>query len=126
MSGLQEVLYKIGSEYTSAKKENFTNHPLGHYVRSEAIETLKSAVNLNASNFIFKGSVGQSAWSDIPWLAILDPLVTRTVQAGYYAVYLFSADGKNVYLCLAQGVEAIKGEFKKDWSNVLGQRANLL
>jgi hypothetical protein len=41
--------------------------------------------------------------------------------------------GRTIALCEANGVdfscamvEAIKGEFKKDWSNVLGQRANLL
>ena len=49
-------------------------------------------------------------WADVPWIAIMDPEVTTTVQTGYDVVYLFSADMKHVFLSLNQGVTFLKDE----------------
>jgi 5-methylcytosine-specific restriction protein A len=43
-----------------------------------------------------------------PWVALLDPAVTTTVQEGYYVVYVLSADGRRLYLTLNQGCTLLK------------------
>ena len=56
----------------------------------------------------------------------LDELVTTTTLEGYYVVYLFAADMSWVYLCLGQGVTAVKQEFGRRWRTILHQRASLI
>lgn len=42
----------------------------------------------------------------IPWIAVLNPEVTRTAQAGLYVVFLYSAALDRVYLTMNQGATA--------------------
>lgn len=52
------------------------------------------------------------ALPEIPWLAILDPDVTKTAKSGIYVVYLFDTSVSKVYLTLNQGVTAHVESFK--------------
>lgn len=123
---IREVLQKISNEYHQAKNESFTNHPLGTYVRWEVKKAFENLPGVNTKNLLIKSSVGESRWSDIPWIAFKNPMVTETTQRGYYPVYLFAADGGSIYLCMGQGVTAVKEEFKKDWKRILRDRADII
>ena len=123
---LREGLEKIASQYVEASKESFKNHPLAKFVRTEFKRELVAVLHLEDSNIQVKGSVGQSVWADVPWIALTDTLVTDSILRGYYIVYLFSTDMRRVYLCLGQGVTAVKEEFGKEWISVLQQRSALI
>lgn len=123
---IRETLFKIGSEYSHAKLEPFSGHPLAVFVRETAPENFSAALSLGDTNILTKGSAGQSKWSDVPWIALMDEVVTKGTSRGYYIVYLFSADGQSVYLCLGQGVYSINDEFKKDAKKILNQRTELI
>lgn len=69
------------------------------------------------------GSPGKGNWTDNPWIAILDTLITDTPQSGYYPVFLFKSDMSGVYLSLNQGVTEVKEYYKRDAKNVLKLRA---
>jgi len=56
------------------------------------------------AGILVKGSPGAGNLAQVPWIAFLDPDVTESAQAGIYVVYLWSADAKQLYLCLSQGV----------------------
>jgi hypothetical protein len=42
----------------------------------------------------------------VPWIAVLDPDVTKTAQSGLYVVYLYDVAIKHVYLSMNQGATA--------------------
>lgn len=103
MNNLQQLLQEITGNWSNAKAERFTNHPLADKFRNEFVNTVKEVVANVAPSFIVKGSVGAGNWANVPWLSVLDPEITNTPQDGIYPVYLFTADGSGVYLSLNQG-----------------------
>jgi len=121
------IFERIFSEYVDASGEPFTQHALANYIRKTAPESMQKSIGESASNLLVKGSCGQSQWADIPWIALLDPLVTSSTLKGYYIVYLFASDMSRCYLCLGQGVTAVEEEFgSKQSPQVLKQRAGLI
>ena len=50
-----------------------------------------------------RGSAGKGTWAHTPWVALLDPRVTTTVEEEYYVVYLLSLGAERLYLTIAQG-----------------------
>jgi 5-methylcytosine-specific restriction enzyme A len=55
-----------------------------------------------------EGSAGKGGWTHTPWVAILDPAVTTSVEEGFYAVYLLSLGREHLYLSLNQGCTLLK------------------
>lgn len=106
---IREALNEFASNYLSSKEEAFKDHPFAEKIRSFD-GNIKSSLGELSENFIFKASPGMGNWADVPWIAILDPEVTTTVQTGYDVVYLFSSDMKEVFLSLNQGVTFLKDE----------------
>jgi 5-methylcytosine-specific restriction protein B len=56
--------------------------------------------------------VGIGTPAAVPWLGVYLPDSAVSAQVGYYAVFLFAADGSAVFLTFAQGTENIKGGVK--------------
>lgn len=108
---MREIFEKVFAEYVNATSEQFTQHELANFVRGSAPKIVKSVLANRFDELLVKGSCGQSRWADIPWISILDPLVTTSTLKGYYIVYLFSSDMSICYLCLGQGVTAVEEEF---------------
>jgi len=50
-------------------------------------------------------------WSQLPWIGIFDPNVTKGAQSGYYIVYLFREDMQGVYLSINQGVTDLRNKY---------------
>jgi hypothetical protein len=69
---------------------------------------------LAAAGILVKGSPGAGNLAQVPWIAFLDPDVTESAQAGIYVVYLWSADAKQLYLCLSQGVTDVAKRHKSE------------
>jgi len=103
MNDLQQLLQEITGQWTTAKSQIFTNHPLAAKFRSDFVAAVKSIVEAVNTELIVKGSVGAGNWANVPWLSVLDTEVTKSTQDGIYPVYLFKADGSGVYLSLNQG-----------------------
>jgi MoxR-like ATPase len=101
---IRPLFIKIMKEYSKAKTEDFTNHELAKFVRINLPFSISKIPFLNSEIYKIKGSVGQSKWAAVPWLAIMNKEITTSTQRGYYIVYLFSEDMRYLYLTLAQGV----------------------
>lgn len=101
---IQTSITKVMNEYLVAKTEQFSNHPLGSFVRREIPQLIKSLPFIDSSQYIVKASVGQGNWTNVPWIAIMNKYITTSTQEGFYLVYLFSEDMDTVYLTIAQGV----------------------
>jgi 5-methylcytosine-specific restriction protein A len=120
---IRDSLIKILEEYPNARQEEFSRHPLAHYIRHNLPETLIEAAKGDAEKYIFKGSAGQGNWARGPWVAIFNPIITTSAQRGFYPVYLFREDMEGVYLSLNQAMTEQKNQYKADAKTVLKARA---
>lgn len=62
------------------------------------------------STYLVAGSAGKGDWTHTPWVAVLDPSETSTVEEGIYVVYLLSKGCDRLYLTLNQGCTTLKDE----------------
>ena len=77
------------SEYSSARKEEYKDHPLANFIRRDLPKIFANHLT-QFENIEWRASPGLSQWADAPWLAAFDPIVTDSDQRGYYPVILFS------------------------------------
>lgn len=108
-------------EYNSVRNQPFSGHAIGEFIRKEFPNLLYSHVSND--RYKIKGSVGQGNWVRVPWVAILDTLVTKSAQDGFYIVYLLKEDGSGVYISLNQGVTTIRERYRADAKTALRARA---
>ena len=118
-SNLREKFLTVMYEYLEARTEKFAGHKLGSVVRNEMTTEVTRLSFIDHNQYIVTGSVGQGNWAAVPWLAIMNKDITTSTQRGYYIVYLFSEDMKQLYLTMAQGVtETSKEEMEKIKSEI--------
>ncbi|SDZ07407.1 DUF3578 domain-containing protein [Bacillus sp. 166amftsu] len=118
-SNLREKFLTVMHEYLKARTEKFAGHKLGSVVRNEMTTEVTRLSFIDHNQYVVTGSVGQGNWAAVPWLAIMNKDITTSTQRGYYIVYLFSEDMKQLYLTMAQGVtETSKEEMEKIKSEI--------
>jgi len=61
-----------------------------------------------ATSHLVSGSVGKGDWTHTPWIAVLDPTTTTTLEEGVYAIYLLSYGCDRLYLTVNQGCTILK------------------
>lgn len=103
---LRQALELILSRYPAARQEPFRQHPIRDIFR-KFHETVTRLLFVG-DRFTVRWSVGQGQWSSVPWLAILDPRETNSIQKGVYCIVLFRDDCSGIYLTLSQGVTALR------------------
>lgn len=64
-------------------------------------------------------------WTDCPWVATLNTLITESPQRGYYLVYLFREDMAGVYLSLNQGITDLRNAHGVAARGILGSQGTL-
>ncbi|SDC86691.1 MrcB family domain-containing protein [Pedobacter soli] len=122
---MRAFFINVLKHYASSTLEEFTDNPLANLLRTDFPNAVEEIV-AEPEKYIFKGSAGQSRWAACPWVAILDVLVTKTTQDGYYPVYIFREDMSGFYLTLNQGVTSVGLEIKGGYRKVLKNRAEEL
>lgn len=120
---IKEVLSDILKSYLNAKQSDFANNELANNIRTQYLTPFKQLLSIYGDRYIVKGSAGQGKWADCPWIAIFDSIITTSAYNGYYLVYLFDKEMKNVYLSLNQGVTVVKEEYRRNAKEVLNTRA---
>ena len=119
-----EALSLIGESYRAATTEDITDHAVAKFVRDDAAQAVRDALENN--HFQVTGSPGHGKWADVPWIGIFDPTVTTKATRGFYVVYLFAADIRSVYLTLNQGTTSVRDEFKSQTPYELRRLAGLM
>lgn len=56
-----------------------------------------------SEHYLVKGFVGSGTWAEVPWIAICDTEVTKSISKGYYITLIFNARLDTVYLTLTVG-----------------------
>ncbi|WP_099225180.1 MrcB family domain-containing protein [Listeria costaricensis] len=111
---LLEIFQQVKSNYYLERKKgdaNFKNNYLLNLVNHEALNAIPQ--NIIGNQYIVKASVGQGRWAIIPWVAVFNKEISTSAQSGCYIVFLFTSDGKGVYLSLNQGWTYYEKNFKK-------------
>lgn len=119
---MDRILREPIEDYLLQKQQPFAANQLADKLRNE-FPNLITHVLSDRTRYKVVGSPGKGNWTDNPWIAILDTLITETPQSGYYPVFIFKADMSGVYLSLNQGVTEVKEYYKRDARNVLRLRA---
>lgn len=121
---IRDTLVRIGSEYLEAAQQPLKGHKLAVFLRHGAVEAIQDSLTITGLKV--EGSPGQGNWAVVPWIAIMDPVVTTTVMKGYDVVYLFSADMNTVALSFNQGTTSVREEFGRGAIDELKRRASLM
>lgn len=117
------TLFKhVLENYATATSEQFSAHPLADILRNTLPNAVREWVT-NPDRYITEGSPGRGVWAGVPWVAVMDRLITDTVQEGYYLAYLFDANQTGIYLSLNQGVTSVKALYGAGSSQALRARA---
>jgi MoxR-like ATPase len=101
---IRPLIIRTMQEYLTARTEPLTNHYMGKLVRNELPDAISQLPFIDTDTYSVKGSIGVGNWATVPWLAILNRSITTSTQRGYYIVYLFSENMKELYLTFAQGI----------------------
>lgn len=99
---LSEHFRDVIANYATRTGDRFIKDAFVAQVLDDIPAILKNSLR-NGAKFEIKGSVGTGGWAETPWVAVLDPKVTTTVQQGYYVCYLINPKQKTMYLGLAVG-----------------------
>lgn len=119
---IHAALSVLLEEYAQASSQAFAKSAMADLLRVDIPKEIETAVG-DPSRYDVDGSPGKGNWADVPWVAILDRLVTETAQQGYYLVYLVRADCSGVYLSLNQGVTTVRQEYRASTRKALATRA---
>ncbi len=105
---MRTELELVKESYLAAKNEAYSNNPAADFIRHDVPEAIKTALGSDADGLVFKGSAGLGRWTDSPWIAVMNPLVTTTTQRGYYVAYLYASSMKRIVLSLQQGITELR------------------
>ena len=119
---IHAALSLLLQEYARARAQPFAKNAMAEMLRVDIPREIEAAVG-NTERYDVNGSPGKGNWADVPWVAILDRLVTDTAQQGYYLVYLAKEDCSGVYLSLNQGVTTVRQQYGVSARKALATRA---
>lgn len=119
---MENIIQEPIARYLAAKQMKFAGNELASKFRKDFPGEIQHLI-ADKNRYKVIGSTGKGNWSECPWIAILDILVTNTPQSGYYPVFIFKADMSGVYLSLNQGVTEVKEYYRKETKKVLKLRA---
>ena len=69
------------------------------------------------------GRTGMGTRAEVPWIGVYPSDSDASARTGFYAVFLFAADGSTVYLSLNQATERLRGGTKPLEKRVLDLRS---
>ena len=100
---LSDIIKDFCKYYRTINDQPFKYDEFTNNFTEELTTILQYELALPEDEYFIKGSVGQGAWAEIPWIAIMHRGVTESTQSGYYVVILFSKDLRKIYISLGLG-----------------------
>ena len=124
---LREKFLRLISEYRAVFDEVWRTgvfkNDFGSFVRHDIAEELGIIAAEHNSVYVSKGSVGQTKWTPVPWMAVFDTRITRKATEKEYIVYLFNSETKDLYLTFNQAAAeknnaAVRAYLKENASKI--------
>jgi len=119
---MENILREPIENYLVEKSKTFSGNQLASKFRKEFPDQINNIL-VEKSRYKTVGSSGKGQWTECPWIAILDVLITESPQEGYYPVFIFKSDMSGIYLSLNQGVTKVIQDYKREAKSVLRLRA---
>ena len=124
---LSSQIVDAGKLYASSNRGEFKDSEVGKMIRKELPELISRKINIDSRNYKIEGSIGKGQYAEVAWISIFDKSITVSATRGIYIVFLYSVDGKSVYLSLNQGYTYFGEKFSpKEARNELRNMATLL
>ena len=86
-------------------------HSLASFIRHDAKVAVLEALGNGDKTHKVSASPGITRWADTPWIAVMNPIVTVSPQAGYYVAYLYGRGFSTVVLSMQIGITVIRRRF---------------
>ncbi len=119
---MENILNEPIENYLTEKSKSFGGNELAAKFRKDFPSEIEKII-VDNNRFKVVGSPGKGNWTECPWIAILDVLITDSPQKGYYPVLIYKSDMSGIYLSLNQGVTDVIENYKKEAISVLKLRA---
>lgn len=114
-SSIGIILKTILDNYLKVKESRYSSKNI---IGSSFLELKEEVSNILSNkyppNLSIKYSYGKGNWSTVPWLAILEPNRSKSIQDGVDVVFLFKEDMSGVYLTLNQGITKVMKKIGKE------------
>lgn len=95
-----------------AERGHLIRKQFADLIRANSVDLAKN-LRLPAEDVKIEGRDGTGNKTQIPWTRIASTELSPSATSGWYAVYLFKADGSGVYLALSHGSTILEdGDFK--------------
>ena len=107
--GLRNKLMRFMSEYRAVFDHVWSSgvfiHEFGDFVRRDVTKEIGAIASTTSVVYTAKGSVGQTKWTPVPWIAVFDTRITHKATEKEYIVYLLNSETKELYLTFNQAAE---------------------
>lgn len=123
---MRETLLQIINGYAKAKSESFGRHPMVDLIKVKLREEISVALGDIGAGLTLEASAGAGRWAYVPWVAVLNPIVTESATKGYYIAYLFSTERQEIHLSLNQGATSVLSEFGVKGLGLLKDKAAVM
>ena len=94
--GLREKLLRFMAEYRSVYEHVWStgifSHEFGDFVRRDVAKEIAGIATAKNAVYSAKGSVGQTKWTPVPWIAVFDNRITHKATEKEYIVYLLNSE----------------------------------
>lgn len=107
------LLREAGEKYASESRELFAGSYVGTLIKKVLPNLILQKANINIKEYKIEGSIGKGQYAEVAWISIFDKSITTSATKGIYIVFLFSVDGKSLYLSLNQGYTYFKTKFRE-------------
>ena len=108
---LAALLAEAGSLYADPNRGAFQGSEVGEIIRKDIPASLVRKTSIDTRDYKIEGSIGKGQYAEVAWVSIFDRAITESATRGIYIVFLYSVDGKSVYLSLNQGYTYFSEKF---------------
>lgn len=109
-SGSPSALPRLLQRVLDLQREYSVQNTASMQERGRIVRTgLPSVLTAVSDPFSVEGGDGAGSRARVPWVRLFDPSKSPRAGVGFYAVYLFSADGNRVVLSLNHGATTHDG-----------------
>ena len=108
---LVELIAKAGRMYSAPDRSAFQGSEVGELIRKKLPAALVRKTSIDSRDYKIEGSIGKGQYAEVAWISIFDRAITESATKGIYIVFLYSVDGKSVYLSLNQGYTYFSEKF---------------
>ena len=105
-AGLRELLIKWISGYPNYYPRDF-RFSFKDVIQEEIPKVIESLETIRSGHYKVKGFAGETQWTEIPWVKVLDKQIQSIDNEDLYLAYILAMDSRKLYLAIVYGAEGV-------------------